>query len=61
MTITIKGQSVYITQTSATYPVQCQWCGKEIKTGKIKFYSSLSGNDVSCSMSHVKQMVKNKI
>lgn len=61
MFITIKGQSVYITQTTVIFSTQCQWCGKDIKSGKAKFYSSLSGNDESCSMSHVKQMVKNKL
>ena len=61
MYIKIKGRDIYIKETTYYYDTQCQWCGKVIKAWKKIFHSDLSGNDMSCSMSHVKQMVKNKI
>ena len=61
MIITIKGKSVHIAQNNGAYSTQCKWCGKEIKSGKAKFYLTLRDEDVSCSMSHAKQMAKNKL
>ena len=67
MTIIVNGKTVYITQSTNSYSTQqCQWCGKDIKPGKALFHSSLSGypsigGSATCSLSHVKQMFKNKL
>ncbi len=40
---------------------ECQWCGKDIKPGKTFYFAQLPGYNNCCSISHLKQLLKNSI
>jgi len=57
--IKVKNEICHYSESTASYEVNCKWCGKTIKYGKPEFRGA-DVDGVYCSLSHVKQAFKAK-